>query len=116
MKTYLCLPLLAMLMGCANFATNTFRAEQTAVDLAYNSYTGYTNVLPTLRLTAEQVAEVKDARLKLGASLAVLDGWRKAYETNAVNESYVQAALDAVRDNSSNMVWVINYFRIGAKP
>lgn len=107
---------LALLMGCASFSTNVFRAEQTAVNLAYTSYVGYTNALPVLNLTPEQVASVKDARLKFAASVTLLDNWRSAYETNSATETYVQSALDAVYSNSSNLVWVINYVRNGGNP
>lgn len=111
MKKLLILPLLALLMGCASFSTNTFRTEQTAVNLVYTAYVGYTNAIPVLHLTPDQSNAVKVARMKFAASVGVLEGWRSAYETNSAVKPQLQAALDALTDQSSNFVWLVTYLR-----
>lgn len=105
--------MIGFLAGCASFSTNTFRTEQTAVDLVYTAYVGYTNALPTLNLTPDQSNAVKVARLKFAATVGVLDSWRSAYETNSALESQVQAALDATLSEASNITWLITYIRKG---
>lgn len=112
MKKLLVLPLLLVLAGClASFSTHVFRTEQAAVGLAYSAYVGYTNALPTLKITAEQSNSVKQARLKFAASVGLLDGWRVVYETNATVKPQVSAALTATLANASNLVWTINYIK-----
>lgn len=115
MKKLLIVPLLALLVGCASFSTHVFRTEQMAVNVVYGAYVGYTNSLPLLHLTADQSNAVKRARLEFAASVAVLDNWRAAYETNAVDKSKVEAALNATLLNSSNVVWLITYIKAGGK-
>lgn len=115
MKKLLLVPLLALLIGCASFSTNVFRSEQAAVSLAYGAYIGYTNALPMLNLTADQSNAVKQARLRFASSVAVLEAWRIAYETNSTTKPQVQAALVSVNANASNLVWLITYIKGGGK-
>lgn len=114
MKTLIASAVLALLiLGCANFSTQVFRTEQTVANVSYGTYVGYTQALYTgvLKITPAQSNEVKQARLKLGASLSTLDAWRASYETNSAMRPQVQAALDSALANSSNVVYLINLFR-----
>ena len=107
----------AFVIGCASFSTNTFRTEQTAVNLAYAGYVGYTQALysGTLKISADESNAVKQARLKFAASVGVLESWRAAYQTNSALESQVTAALEATLSQSSNMLWLIEYLKAGGK-
>lgn len=108
----LIVPLLAVLLfGCARFSDNLFRSEQTAVNLVYGAYAGYTQALPQLHLTADQIAGIKKARLEFAASVSVLEGWRTAYETNAAVKPQAQAALQATMGQASNFVWLATYLK-----
>ena len=111
MKKLFIIPLLALLVGCASFSTHVFRTEQTAVTLAYGAYVGYTNALPNLHLSPDQSNAVKRARLEFAASVSVLEAWRTAYETNGIDKTSVQAALNSTISNSSNLVWLISFVR-----
>lgn len=113
MKKLILIPLLACLIGCVKFSTHVFRTEQAAVNLAYGAYNGYTQALPQLKLTAEQSNAVRRARLEFAASVAVVDGWRMQYETNSAVQPQVQASLNALASQSSNLLWVIAYIRAG---
>ena len=101
-----------LVVGCASFATNTFRTEQTAVNVAYTAYQGYTQGLASgsITVTTDQSNSIKQARLKFAASVSTLDAWRSAYETNSQTQPQVQAALDAALAQSSNLVFLINLF------
>ena len=102
-----------LVVGCASFATNTFRTEQTAVNVAYTAYQGYTQGLASgsITVTTDQSNSIKQARLKFAASVSTLDAWRSAYETNSQTQPQVQAALDAALAQSSNLVFLINLFK-----
>lgn len=115
MKKLILIPLLALIIGCASFSTNVFRTEQAAVSLVYDTYVAYTNALPMLHLTAQQSNTVKQARLQFAASVAVLEAWRVAYETNAINQPQVEAALQSTLAQSSNFLWLVTYFKTGGK-
>lgn len=106
---------LALLIGCANFATNTFRAEQTSESLVYAAYVGYTNYLVQYpgAVSPESQAKIKDARLKYAATLGTLDALVTAYETNSAVQPQIEALLTTLNDQSSNIVWLVNYFRSG---
>ena len=106
----LLIPLLAVFVaGCASFSTNMFRTEQVAVDLAYGAYVGYTNALPTLGITTDQSNAVKHARLSFAASVATVEAMRLQYETNSAIKPALQAAVDALLSQSSNVVWIIKF-------
>lgn len=107
------LPFLALLafVGCVNFSTSVFRTEQLAVNLAHASYVGYTNALPTLRITADQSNAVKQARLKFAASVGTVEALRVTYETNIAIKPTLQAAVDSLVNQSSNVVWLIEYLK-----
>lgn len=111
MKALLLIPLVAILAGCASFSDNVFRTEQTAVTLVYGAYVAYTNALPQLNLTADQSNSVKQARLKFAATIGTVDAIRSAYETNSALKPQLQAALATALDQSSNVVWLINYVK-----
>src|SRR5262245_3001541 len=113
MKALLLSLLAVALIGCANFSTNLFRTEQTAVNLAYSAYTGYATALTngTLKVSADDSNAVKVARIKFASSVSVLDSYRVAYETNSAAKPFAQAALESVLEQSSNLVWLINFVR-----
>ncbi len=104
---------MAIAIGCASFSTNVFRTEQTVANVSWAAYVGYTNALNSgaLHISVDQSNEVRQARLKLGASLKSLDSWRSAYETNSAVKSQVQAALDAVISNGSNIVYLVHLLK-----
>jgi hypothetical protein len=101
-----------ILIGCASFSTNTFRTEQTLTGIAYTAYVGYTNALfnGTLKISSDQSNEVRSARLKFAASVKTVDLWRTAYETNSAVQPQLQAALDALSQNTTNFVNLIHLF------
>lgn len=98
--------------GCASFSTHLFRTEQTIANVAHAAYVGYTNGLAngTVHVNAGQSNAIKDARLKLAASLRTLELWRAAYETNSAVKPQAQAALDAAIADSSNVINLIHLF------
>jgi len=102
-----------LITGCASFSTHTFRVEQTAVNVAYTAYVGYTNGLANgaIKVSDEQRNAIKDARIKLAASVSTLEQWRLAYEKDSSVKPQVQSALDAVITQSSNVVYLINLFK-----
>lgn len=114
MKTHI-LPFLLLIgaFGCAKFGTNVFRTEQTTVNLAHAAYVGYTNGLYSgaIHVTTTQSNEIRQARLRLAGSVATLDGWRVAYETNSAVKPQVQAALDAVLQDSSGLLYLVNLYK-----
>lgn len=99
--------------GCTSFSTHAFRVEQTATHLAFTAYAGYTNALPALGLTPQQSNDVKQARLKFAATVKTVEGLRLEYATNAAVKPQLQAILPTLVDQSSNVVWLINYVRGG---
>jgi len=114
--------LAAGLLGCASASTNIWRSEQTAVNLVSGAYAGWTNyyVVTTNAATTsaqrkaqldQAETQLKAARMHFAASVGVVEAWRSAYETNSAVEGQLQAALQAALDESSNIVWVINYWR-----
>lgn len=106
----LCLLLLA---GCVDFSTNLFRSEQAATGTAYTAYIGYTNGLSngTIKVSDTESNAIKSARIKLAASILTVEMWRQAYTTNSAVQSQAQAALVALLDDSSNLVYTINLVR-----
>ena len=102
-----------MVVGCASFATNTFRAEQTAVNAVTTAYIGYTNGLASgaIKVSVDESNAIKSARLKFAASVQTLETWRSQYETNAASQSQVQAALDAATANASQILNLINLLK-----
>lgn len=113
MRKYLPVALGAILVGCAMFSQNLFRAEQTITGTAYTAYQGYTNGLATgtIHPTVTQSNEIKQARLKLAASVLTVEAWRQAYNTNSAVKPQAQAALDALTADSTNLVNLINLVR-----
>jgi len=112
-KAMFCLAFMLLLIGCASFSTNVFRAEQTAVNIGYAAYTGYTNGLATgaIKISPDGSNAVRSARLRFAASVGTLETLRERYEVDSALKEPVLAALDTVRSESSNLVWVINYWR-----
>lgn len=108
--------------GCTSFSNQTWRTEQTAVDVVYGGYTVWTNYYVTktnaittspdtlAKLNAEET-QVKKARQEFAATVGVVEAWRAAYSTNSAVQSQVTAALNAVLQNSSNIVYLINFYR-----
>lgn len=111
MKKLLIPFLVLAVVGCVPFSTHVFRTEQLAVNLAHAAYVGYTNALPTLHITEDQSNAVKQARLKFAASVGTVESLRLAYETNSAIKPTLQAAIDSLVDQSSNVVWLIEYFK-----
>lgn len=108
--------------GCTSFINGVKNTRMTAVDLAYGGYIGWTNYYCTrtnlASTTPAQLATlndaqriVKDARLKFGATVGVLDGWLDAYQTNSAVKPELQAGLDATLSSASNIVWLVNFYQ-----
>jgi hypothetical protein len=100
-----------VMVGCASFSTNTFRAEQTAVNMAFTAYQGWTNYLALFPVSAERSNAVKTARLQFAATVGTVEALRVAYETNSAVKPQLQATLLTLADQSSNVVWLVNFFQ-----
>lgn len=102
-----------LLIGCASFQTNAWRTEQTAVNLAYTTYVGYTNALFTgvLKISETDSNAVKQARLKFAASVGVADALLASYGTNGATKPQVQAVLVSLNEQASNIVWLISFLK-----
>ena len=113
MKKLLLIPMLALLVGCASFSTQVFRTEQTAVTLAYSGYVGWTNYMAQFpqRVTPQASNEVKQARLRFAATVATVESMRQSYETNSAFKAPIEAGLQTMIEQSTNMLWLINYWR-----
>lgn len=111
MKRLLILPVLALLVGCTSFSTHVFRTEQTAVELAYSAYIGYTNSLLYLAITPDQSNAIKQARLKFAATVGTVEALRGAYETNSAVKPQLEAITSTLLDQGSNIVWLINFVK-----
>ncbi len=109
-KRLLLIPLI-LLIGCKSFSTNTFRAEQAATDLVFAAYVGYTNALPHLNITQEQKDKVADFRLRFAATVKTSEALRASYQTNSSVKPQIQALLTSLTDQSSNIVWLVNYLQ-----
>lgn len=111
MRTILAGIACVFLFGCSSFSTNTFRAEQTAVNVAYTAYVGWTNYLNQYPFDPATVDRVKEARLKFAATVGTVESLRAAYETNSSVKPQLQATLTTLSDQSSNLVWLISYLK-----
>lgn len=102
-----------LLFGCANFSTHLFRTEQSLTGTAYAAYVGYTNGLlnGTIKVSKDESNQIKAARIKLAASVLTVEAWRQAYETNSAVKPQAQAALTALIEDGSNVVYLINLVR-----
>lgn len=115
--------LLPALIGCASFSTTVFRLEKAATDAAYagvgafNSYyaeaalSADSNTLATLNM---ERGAVYDCSRSFSASVSYLEGLRSSYETNSALKGQVRGAVETVSLQSSNLVWIIEYFTKGA--
>ena len=106
--------------GCQGLSTNTFRLEQTAVDLATGARAGWSNFYmlstngadaATLAKLNSEAAQVADARRKFAATIGTLENLRASYTTNSSLRPQVEAGLLAVNDNLSNLVWLVTYLK-----
>ena len=113
MKKLLIIPLLLLLVGCVSFSTHVFRTEQTAVTIAYSGYVGWTNYLFQFpgRVTPQQSNDVKQARLRFAATVKAVEVMRLSYETNSALKQPLEAGLLSMLNQSSNIVWLIQYYR-----
>lgn len=100
-----------LLAGCTQFTTQVFRTQQTAENLAYTAYVGYTNALGqgVIHIDPTNAATIKEARLKFAASDKLVDNLRMAYDTNSFIKPQLVAAVSALGDQSSNVVWTIHF-------
>lgn len=108
------------LFGCASFPTTVFRLEKTSADTAhaavqafnlyYQSATNGADV-KTIAALNDDRDQIYDASRRLSASLSVLEAVRAQYATNAAVKGQVQGALSAVSAQSSNVLWLVNYFK-----
>ena len=103
--------LIVILSGCARFPTQVFRLEQSSTQLAYTAYMGWTNYMAHYPVTLEAASKVKQARLQFAATARTIDALRYAYETNREVRPMIEATLITFADQSSNIVWLVNYYQ-----
>lgn len=96
-----------LMVGCTNLATNAFRVEQTATDLAYTAYQGWTNG-PMQKASPAASNEVRQARLKFAATLNTVDDLRVRVGTNTTLAPLLSAAIETLPNEASNLVWLVN--------
>lgn len=109
-------------VGCGSLSAHVFRMEQTSTDLALGGYIGWTNYLlpkladpslsPSKRdrlITASN--EVKVARMRFAATLSTVESMRETYDTNAAVKPYLEAGVNTMVMESSNVCWLINFWR-----
>lgn len=107
---------LALLAACAaqKFSNNAFRTEQTAVNLAFTTWKGWTNYLTTpagLNVTPGQSNQVKQVRLKFAESLVEAEHLRVTFSTNSTVQPAYEAALSTLEANAGELVTLINMIR-----
>lgn len=116
----LCLLAVVLLAGCASFNNKVFRAEQLAADTSITGVSAFNAYVRTATngMTPPQVAQMQSAQVvvweaarRLSASLAVSEHMRQSYESNVVDKAAVQAALATVTENTSNLVYLVNYWK-----
>jgi hypothetical protein len=102
-----------VMFGCAGFSTNLFRSEQTLTGTAYTAYIAYTNGLSngTITPTVTESNAIKQARIRFAAGVLTVEGWRQAYQTNSAVMNQAQAALGALAESGSNLIYTINLVR-----
>lgn len=112
--------LLALLVGCANFETRVFRAEQLAVNTAHGSvkvfnhlYDEMTNNASPEKLKTWNEArdKVYEASRSFSAVAMTVDRMREQYEVKATEQAKFDllAALDVLKNNSTNIVGLVKY-------
>lgn len=97
--------------GCMNFSNRVFRLEQATSHLAVTAYQGWTNHMALHSVSPEASNAVKQARIRLGATLETTEALRASLETNSAAKPQLTATLQTLADHSSNVVWLINYWR-----
>jgi uncharacterized iron-regulated membrane protein len=111
-----------LLFGCSGLSNTTFHLEATAVDLATGARAGFSNYYcfatngadaATLAKLNAEAASFRDARLRFAATVGTLESLRSAYSTNSTLRPQVEAGLQAVNVEASNLVFLVNYFRGG---
>lgn len=105
-KLWICLAL-AALTACASFSTQAFRTEQTAVNLAYTAYVGWTNYMAVVTVSPQASNQVKQARLKFASTLLEVEALRLKYSTNSTAKPALQSALTALYDEAENLSTLI---------
>lgn len=107
-------------MTCANFNSTVIKTEKLATDSAYAAFKGWVAYYKasTNGATAEKIdrlnlstATVNNNVKSFALSVYVLDTLRESALTNAGNKGAVTVALEAVNQNSSNIVWLVNHFQ-----
>lgn len=98
-------------VGCTTYSTHVFRVEQSATSVAYTAYVGWTNYLANFPVDPSVSNEVKQARLKFAATVGTVEALRTEYETNTATKPLLEATLTTLSDQSSNIVWLINYYK-----
>jgi PBP1b-binding outer membrane lipoprotein LpoB len=112
--------LACLVAGCASFNATVYNTEKTTTDAAtaavhaYNQWYALETNSPgadLAKINAERDS-VYDASRKLGASLALVDSLRVSYQANSANTNKLalQAGLDALSSQSSNIVSIVHLF------
>ena len=110
---------LAILSGCSSLSTQTFNTLKLAEDSAragvasWNTYSNIVFSTPGANLAKleQDTAKVYSVSRQVGASIAVAEGLREAYTTNSAAGTQLTAILTTVSQESSNLVWLVNYLK-----
>lgn len=107
-----------VLTGCATFSTKMFRVEKLAVDSAYGAvkaFNAYYNNLDPINKERMAQTRVKfyDATKRFAAAAKATELLRQEYQKNTTeeNKQALIAAVDALSNQSSNIVWTVKYIK-----
>lgn len=117
---------LALAGGCATENVRAFRAEKLATDAAYAgllAWKDYYRAAVTNAPSDEALAlqkcneQVYAASRAFAATVKVADGIRETCATNAAasNMTALRLTLTAAEAHSSNLVWLVRTYMVGAK-
>ena len=107
--------------GCASANSNTFSAENAAAitaDAGMRSYAVYwlsaignpgTYNTSVTNLISQR-NQVEAASKKIGASIALVEGLRSAYQTNSALQPQLTAAVSTLTGNAAAMMQLVNTF------
>jgi len=113
---------IGLMSGCAGVSTAAFNSEKLAADTGYAAvhtfneyYHAETNGAAPAKLASLNSARdtVYEASKKLAASLSLAEALRTSYNTNTAAASMLQATVDDILSQMTNLVWTANYLFSG---
>lgn len=111
---FIAVAFLTVAWGCTSFSTTVFRLESTTATLgtnavaSFNAYYGASTNKAALEAPREQIYAASRA---MAVHLSVVEAYRLAYQTNSAVKPQLEAALQAAVDTSSNIVWLVNWWK-----